>query len=91
MPSLPFGGHDGGILVSRTDYEVGHAPIGAPHDLPVWFSHPLDPVVTLLIGLGQVLPGSVFQDGGSLKRLNLLSSKTTRTGTVILTYQPRKP
>ena len=29
--------------------------------------------------------------GEGLKRLNLLSSKTTRTGTVILTYQPRKP
>jgi len=33
----------------------------------------------------------LFKDGGSLKRLQLLSSKTTRTGTVILTYQPRKP
>ena len=33
----------------------------------------------------------LFKDGGSLKRLKLLSSKTTRTGTVILTYQPRKP
>jgi dihydrofolate reductase len=30
----------------------------------------------------------LFKDGGSLKRLQLLSSKTTRTGTVILTYQP---
>lgn len=30
----------------------------------------------------------LFKDGGSLKRLKLLSSKTTRTGTVILTYQP---
>ena len=30
----------------------------------------------------------LFKDGDSLKRLKLLSSKTTRTGTVILTYQP---
>jgi dihydrofolate reductase len=41
----------------------------------------------VVVGHGKRL----FQDGGSLKRLNLLSSKTTRTGTVILTYQPRKP
>ena len=33
----------------------------------------------------------LFKEGGSLKRLQLLSSKPTRTGTVILTYQPRKP
>src|SRR5207302_11297466 len=31
-----------------------------------------------------------FKDGDSLKRLNLLSAKPTRTGTVILTYQRRK-
>ena len=30
----------------------------------------------------------LFKDEGSLKRLKLLSSKATRTGTVILTYQP---
>jgi dihydrofolate reductase len=30
----------------------------------------------------------LFKDGSSLKRLKLLSSKATRTGTVILTYQP---
>ena len=41
----------------------------------------------VVVGNGKRL----FQDGGSLKRLNLLSSKTTRTGTVILTYQPPKP
>jgi dihydrofolate reductase len=41
----------------------------------------------VVVGHGKRL----FQDGGSLKRLNLLSSRTTRTGTVILTYQPRKP
>jgi dihydrofolate reductase len=41
----------------------------------------------VVVGHGKRL----FQDGDSLKRLNLLSSKTTRTGTVILTYQPRKP
>jgi dihydrofolate reductase len=41
----------------------------------------------VVVGHGKRL----FQDGGSLKRLHLLSSKTTRTGTVILTYQPRKP
>jgi dihydrofolate reductase len=32
----------------------------------------------------------LFKDGSSLKRLNLLSAKPTRTGTVILTYQQRK-
>jgi hypothetical protein len=32
----------------------------------------------------------LFKDGDSLKGLNLLSTKPTRTGTVILTYQPRK-
>lgn len=38
----------------------------------------------VVVGSGKRL----FQDGDSLKRLKLLSSKTTRTGTVILTYQP---
>ncbi len=32
----------------------------------------------------------LFKDGDSLKRLNLLSAKASRTGTVILTYQLRK-
>ncbi len=41
----------------------------------------------VVVGHGKRL----FQDGDSLKRLHLLSSKTTRAGTVILTYQPRKP
>jgi len=36
----------------------------------------------------QAEPKRLFKDGSSLKRLKLLSSKTTRTGTVILTYQP---
>ncbi len=30
----------------------------------------------------------LFKDGDSLKRLKLLSAKASRTGTVILTYQP---
>jgi dihydrofolate reductase len=41
----------------------------------------------VVVGHGKRL----FQDGGSLKRLNLLSSKTTRPGTIILTYQSCKP
>src|SRR5260221_1454047 len=61
MASVSFGGHDGSIRVGRTDHEVSHAPIGAPHDLPVRFSHLLDPVMTLLIGRGQVLLDSVLQ------------------------------
>jgi dihydrofolate reductase len=32
----------------------------------------------------------LFRDGGELKRLNLVATKTTRTGVAILTYQPRK-
>lgn len=40
----------------------------------------------VVVGRGKRL----FKDGDSFKRLNLLSSKTTRTETVILTYQPRK-
>ena len=32
----------------------------------------------------------LFKDESSLKRMKLLSSKATRTGTVILTYQPLK-
>ena len=38
----------------------------------------------VVVGRGKRL----FEDGDSLKRLKLLSSKTTRTGTMILTYQP---
>jgi dihydrofolate reductase len=41
----------------------------------------------VVVGRGKRL----FKDRDSLKRLNLLSSKPTRTGTVILTYQLRKP
>jgi dihydrofolate reductase len=33
----------------------------------------------------------LFKEGGNLKRLQLVSSKPTTTGTVILTYQLRKP
>jgi dihydrofolate reductase len=44
-------------------------------------------VHSVVVGSGKRL----FTDGGSRKRLNLISSKPTRTGTVILTYQPRKP
>jgi dihydrofolate reductase len=31
----------------------------------------------------------LFKDGGDLKRLKLVDTKTTRTGVAILTYQPR--
>ena len=47
----------------------------------------------LILLVHPVVAGSgkrLFKDGDSLKRLNLLSAKPTRTGTVILTYQPRK-
>jgi dihydrofolate reductase len=47
----------------------------------------------LILLVHPVVAGSgkrLFEDGDSLKRLNLLSAKPTRTGTVILTYQPRK-
>src|SRR6266480_6474609 len=40
----------------------------------------------VVVGNGKRL----FENGASLKRLNLLSSKTSRTGNVIVTYQPRK-
>ena len=48
----------------------------------------------LILLVHPVVAGSgkrLFTDKGSLKRFNLISSKPTRTGTVILTYQPRKP
>lgn len=41
----------------------------------------------VVVGSGKRL----FKDGSSLKRLKLLSSKPTRTGTVILSYQPVQP
>src|SRR6266702_4682692 len=47
----------------------------------------------LILLVHPVVAGSgkrLFKDGDSLKRLNLLSAKPTRTGTLILTYQPRK-
>lgn len=47
----------------------------------------------LILSVHPVIVGNgnrLFKDGDSLKRLNLLSTKPTRTGTVILTYQPRK-
>lgn len=40
----------------------------------------------VLAGRGKRL----FQDGGDLKRLQLVASKTTRTGVALLTYQPRR-
>ncbi len=45
----------------------------------------------LILLVHPVIAGSgkrLFKEESSLKRLKLLSSKTTRTGTVILTYQP---
>ena len=68
MASLPFGGHDSGIWIGRTDHEVSHAPIAAPHDLPIRFSPLLDPVMTLLIGRGQVLTERSFQGSRQLHR-----------------------
>src|SRR5216683_7685776 len=62
MASFSFGGHDRSIWVGRTDHEVSHAPIGAPNVLPVRFSSLLDPVMTLLICLGQVLTESSFNE-----------------------------
>ena len=47
----------------------------------------------LILLVHPVVAGSgkrLFKDGSELKRLNLLSSKASRTGTVILTYQPRE-
>ncbi len=40
----------------------------------------------VVVGSGKRL----FKDGDDLKRLNLVNSKTTRTGVAFLTYQPRK-
>ncbi len=47
----------------------------------------------LILMVHPVVVGSgkrLFNDGDDLKRLNLLSARPTRSGTVILTYQPRK-
>lgn len=47
----------------------------------------------LILMVHPVVVGSgkhLFKDGGDLKRLNLVDSKTTRTGVAFLTYQPRK-
>lgn len=46
-----------------------------------------------LLMVHPVIAGSgkrLFEEGESLKRLKLVSAKATRTGTVILTYQPVK-
>ena len=40
----------------------------------------------VVVGSGKRL----FQEGGDLKRLQLVDSKTTSTGVVILTYQPER-
>ena len=40
----------------------------------------------VVVGRGKRL----FKDGSELKRLDLVDSKTTSTGVVILTYQPRR-
>lgn len=40
----------------------------------------------VIVGKGKRL----FQDGGDLKKMRLVDSKTTSTGVVILTYQPAK-
>lgn len=40
----------------------------------------------VVVGTGKCL----FQDGDALKRMNLVYSKTTRSGVLILTYQPVK-
>jgi dihydrofolate reductase len=47
----------------------------------------------LILMVHPVVVGSgkrLFNHGDDLKRLNLLSARPTRSGTVILTYQPRK-
>ena len=47
----------------------------------------------LILVVHPVLAGSgkrLFKDEGGLKKLKLLSSKTSRTGSVILTYQTRE-
>lgn len=47
----------------------------------------------LILVVHPVVVGSgkrLFQDGDALKRMKLLSAKVTRTGSVILTYQPVK-
>ncbi len=47
----------------------------------------------LILMVHPVIAGSgkrLFGDGGDIKRLNLVDSKTTKTGVSILTYQPRK-
>jgi dihydrofolate reductase len=40
----------------------------------------------VVVGSGKRL----FKDGDALKRMKLISTKATRTGSVILTYQPVK-
>jgi dihydrofolate reductase len=47
----------------------------------------------LILLVHPVVAGSgkrLFKDGDTLKRMKLVSAKATRTGTVILTYQPVK-
>ena len=46
----------------------------------------------LILMVHPVVAGSgkrLFRDGGDLKRLRLVDSKTTGSGVAILTYQPR--
>ena len=66
MASIPFGEHDGSIRIGGADHEVSHASIGSPDDLPVRFSHLLDPVGTLLIGRRPVVSEGIFQGGRQL-------------------------
>jgi dihydrofolate reductase len=40
----------------------------------------------VVVGNGKRL----FKDGDELRRLNLIDSKATSTGVMILTYQPKK-
>jgi hypothetical protein len=54
MAPLPFGGHEGGIWISRADDKVCHAPITSTRDLPLWTSLLLNPVMSLLVGSDQI-------------------------------------
>jgi len=59
----------------------GDSSMGCPIAKSSWLM--IHPVV---VASGKRL----FKDGGDLKRLKLVDSKTTSTGVSILTYQPDK-
>jgi len=64
---------------------------GSPTLVRSLLQHDLLDELTLMIHPVVVSHGKrLFKDGGDLKRLKLVDSKTTRTGVMILTYQPHK-